>query len=162
MEPHAHESIPRAPIALAMALLVVCTVAIALLTSWLAQTFEQLHNVPATSARSACNICGVVEQVRVLENPGPGTESGTVEGGLAGPAAGYQMASRRGEGLLILLSALSAGMSGSAGGGAPAGIYETEVRLEDGSIRVLRDSRAPPWKPGDRVKVIKGRIERVS
>jgi hypothetical protein len=81
----------------------------------------------------------VVERVREVE-PGPGQ---ALEGS-------------RAEGAVLLLAAL--------GGAArpdprPARIYETSVIHDDGSVRVLRDTGAPRWKTGDRVRVIKGRVE---
>jgi hypothetical protein len=45
------------------------------------------------------------------------------------------------------------------GGAHSATLYETSVRHDDGSVRVLRDTSAPHWKRGDRVRVIKGRVE---
>jgi hypothetical protein len=41
-------------------------------------------------------------------------------------------------------------------------IYEVSVRMDDGSIRAVRGSRLPDWKLGDRVKVVKGRVEPLS
>jgi outer membrane lipoprotein SlyB len=41
---------------------------------------------------------------------------------------------------------------------SPATIHEITVRFEDGSRRVLRSVDARQWDPGDRVKVVQGRI----
>jgi hypothetical protein len=46
-------------------------------------------------------------------------------------------------------------------GARPARIFETSVVHDDGSIRVLREHGAPRWNAGDRVKVVRGRIEPV-
>jgi hypothetical protein len=59
---------------------------------------------------------------------------------------------------VILLAALG---GARAPGVPPARIYETSVLHTDGSIRVLRNSGAPQWAPGDRVKVVRGQVERV-
>jgi len=37
-------------------------------------------------------------------------------------------------------------------------LYETTVVHDDGVVRVLRDSRSPTWQPGDRVRVLMGRV----
>jgi hypothetical protein len=37
--------------------------------------------------------------------------------------------------------------------------YETAVLHDDGTVRVVRETSAPHWKRGDRVKVVRGRIE---
>jgi outer membrane lipoprotein SlyB len=37
--------------------------------------------------------------------------------------------------------------------------YESTVRLEDGSSRVISQASAPTWRSGDRVKIVNGVIE---
>jgi hypothetical protein len=69
--------------------------------------------------------------------------------------ATHQMSGDKGEGIVALIAALG----GAAGNAAPAKVYETAVLHDDGSVRVLRDSSEPQWKRGDRVRVIKGRVE---
>jgi hypothetical protein len=86
----------------------------------------------------ACRTCGVVERVSEI----PPAPSQPLEGSLA-------------EGAVTLLAALG----GAAPGRRPARIYETSVIHDDGSVRVLQDTGMPQWKPGDRVRVIKGRVE---
>jgi hypothetical protein len=63
------------------------------------------------------------------------------------------------ESIVIMIAALGGGSGRRV---AVPRTYETAVRLEDGSLRVLRDGRAPQWKRGDRVKVLKGRVEPLS
>jgi len=36
--------------------------------------------------------------------------------------------------------------------------YETTVRFEDGSSRVIAEANAPAWRTGDHVKVVDGVI----
>jgi hypothetical protein len=92
---------------------------------------------PATGARDSCSVCGVVQRVDEHER------------------ATHQMSGDKGEGIVALIAALG----GAAGNAAPAKVYETAVLHDDGSVRVLRDSSEPQWKRGDRVRVIKGRVE---
>ena len=40
--------------------------------------------------------------------------------------------------------------------GAPDRIYETVVRLQDGSMHVINDVNPGIWRPGERVKLIAG------
>ena len=40
--------------------------------------------------------------------------------------------------------------------GAPGRIYETVVRLQDGSMHVINDVNPGIWRPGERVKLIAG------
>jgi hypothetical protein len=91
---------------------------------------------PRADVRPACNICGVVERMREVE-----------------PAPAQALEGSRAEGAIVLFAALSGATA------RPARIYETSVVHDDGSMRVLRETSAPQWKIGDRVKVIKGRVE---
>lgn len=95
----------------------------------------------AALAALACRVCGVVEDVREVK--------------LGAPKHGVSTVS--GEGFAMFLGLLS----GKLGTG-PVKIYEVAVRLEDGSVRVFREGKPSAWKPGDRVKVVMGRIEPVS
>ena len=72
------------------------------------------------------------------------------------PAPGQALEGSRAEGAVTLLAALG---GAARPGSRVATIYETSVLHDDGSVRVLRDSSAPPWNSGDRVRVIKGRVE---
>jgi hypothetical protein len=141
--------------ALGAVLAVVCLAGIAAVSGWVMLALE--HPIPAQATSQRCNICGVVEHVREVEQlaQGAGFSSGM---GLGSTSSGGRPASV--ESLVVLLAAIG----GASRGGlmAPPRTYEVSVRLRDGSVRVLRDSIAPPWKAGDQVKVIRGRIEAVS
>lgn len=159
MDTRANESIPRAPVAVAAAIVLVFVAAVALITGWFAPTLEQYRNASVVTARTVCNVCGVVEFVRELEPAGAPAGISVVPLGTSGPSRGFYLSSGRGEGAAILLSAFGTAIAGRPAAPRSARIHEVEVRLEDGSVRVLRDAGAPGWKPGDRVKVMRGRIE---
>jgi len=109
------------------------------------QTLHQSPAAPSSLPFVSCRSCGVVEEVRVIERSGPSPGVSTFTGGAT-------------EGTAILLGALT-------GARVQAGwprIYEVAVRMEDGSVRALREPLPPEWKPGDRVRLIRGRIERLS
>ena len=119
---------------------IVVVAAFVMVAAWFALLIlEEGRNapIPRTVSSSSCNICGVVELVREVE-PGPAQ---ALEGSHA-------------EGAIVLVAALS-----GAARARPARLYETSVVHDDGSMRVLRETSAPQWKTGDRVKVIKGRVE---
>jgi len=69
--------------------------------------------------------------------------------------AGLQMSGDHGEGFVVLLAALG-GMKGDV---PPGVMYETSVLHDDGSVRIVRDATVPQWKRGDRVRVVRGRVE---
>lgn len=92
------------------------------------------------SGAADCRICGVVESVRPVSPEGVKPVS-TVVGG--GP-----------EGVALLLGVLTGNVKFS-----PPLAYETQVRMNDGSVRATREFRAPEWKSGDPVRLMRGRIE---
>ena len=131
----------RIPIALAALIGLVSVAGLAAVVGWLALVLKAPpERASPFAAIPACRICGVVEEVRELQRP----------------AATQQLNGDQSESIVVLIAAL---------GGGPARLvalprtYETEVRFEDGTIRLLRDGRAPLWKRGDRVKVTRGRVE---
>ncbi len=135
----------RIPIALAALIALVFIAGLAAVAGWLALVMkappERMGPLTAVySTPRACRICGVVEEVREV----------------ARPSAVQQLNGDQSESIVVLIAAL---------GGGPGRLvalprtFETEVRLEDGSVRVLRDARTPLWKRGDRVKVTRGRVE---
>ena len=151
MEMHTreHDSFPRATEESARALGIVTAIVIvagfAMVAAWFALLLlDDRRNAPVerTGARS-CGICGVVERVSEIQ-----------------PAPMRPLEGSRAEGAVILLAALG---GAAAPGGRQPTIYETSVLHDDGSVRVLRNSGvAPQWSLGDRVKVVKGRVEPVS
>jgi hypothetical protein len=89
----------------------------------------------------ACSACGVVESVHEATLGSLKHDVSTVSG----------------EGFAMFIALLS----GKLGAG-PVKIYEVAVYLQDGSTRVLLEGARPSWKPGDRVKVVMGRIRPAS
>ena len=114
-------------------------------TGW--SDFPLHESPPAATARAAdgCRYCGVVEQVREIKSRASRYGVSTVSGG-------------RDEMIVMLLSALS----GTSDASGQTKIYEVSVRMDNGSIRAVRGGRVPDWKLGDRVKLVKGRVEPLS
>jgi hypothetical protein len=134
----------RIPIALAALIALVFVAALAAIAGWLAIALRQPLPSGPLARSPECRICGVVEEVRELERSA---------------AAPQALNGDQSESIVVLIAAL--------GGGAARRIalprtFETAVRFEDGTLRVLRDGRAPQWKRGDRVRVLRGRVEPLS
>jgi hypothetical protein len=106
---------------------------------------DKTAHAAAAPMVDACYYCGVVEQVREVQSKAPRYGVSTVSGG-------------RDEMIVMLLSALS----GTPVTSSQKKIYEVSVRMDNGSIRAVRGSRLPVWKLGDRVKIVKGRVEPLS
>lgn len=115
---------------------VACIAGIPPIVDVVVQAFAQSK----TDATRACRACGVVEDVRSV----------TLEG------AQYGVSTVNGEGFAMFFALLRGKLANT-----PVQIYETEVLLQDGSVRVIRESTPPAWKPGDQVKVVMGRVKPV-
>lgn len=113
------------------------------------------------AAKAPCAVCGTVESVREVEVKGQGTGLGAVAGGVLGGVLGHQMGNGRGKDAMTVLG---------AAGGALAGHqvekevratkhWETEVRMENGTLRTVQSSTQPPWRAGDHVRVVNDAIE---
>ena len=135
----------RIPVALAALIALVFVAGLAAVVGWLALVLKAPAERPGAlsspfALARACRICGVVEQVREIEPP----------------AAAQPLNGDQSESIVVLIAALGGGAGRLV---ALPRTYETEVRFEDGSVRLLRDARAPLWKRGDRVRVTRGRVE---
>jgi outer membrane lipoprotein SlyB len=107
-----------------------------------------------------CNSCGVVTSVRYVEQNGEGTGAGAVVGGVLGGVLGHQIGSGRGN---------TAATIAGVGVGAYAGneveknakkksYYVVNVQLDNGTRRSFTQESNPPFREGDRIKVVDGRI----
>jgi hypothetical protein len=139
MDSTRNDSSPRAPLALVLLTALVYVAGFAMVAAWFALLLLGPGQAPAAArSLSSCSICGVVERVAEYERS-------------AVPLSGDQ-----GEGFVLMLAALGGGLNA---GTAPGRIYETAVLHDDGSVRVVRDTSVPHWKRGDRVRVLRGRVE---
>jgi outer membrane lipoprotein SlyB len=115
---------------------------------------------PPNPPAVACGSCGVVTSVRYVEQKGEGTGAGAVVGGVVGGVLGHQIGSGHGN-----TAATIAGL----GVGAYAGneveknakkksYYVINVQLDDGIKRSFTQASNPPFRDGDRVKIVDGRL----
>src|SRR3954453_12877307 len=94
----------------AASVIVACGVGVAAMTGVLPRTLAEKAEVPPPSAKKECAECGVVLNVRMIEQNGDGTGLGAV-GGVAGAVVGHEISHGRDVGTVV----------GAAGGGAFAG-----------------------------------------
>lgn len=106
----------------------------------LALNLKSARTIDVAGDGRICRSCGVVEQVRELDPAVSRHEFSTVAGGGV-------------EGIAVILGALGGKFRLDQ-----SPIYEVAVRMQDGSVRVLRTAMPPACKPGDRVRVVMGRI----
>jgi outer membrane lipoprotein SlyB len=106
---------------------------------------------------------GTVQSVREVAQPGEHTALGPIAGGVAGAVIGNQFGHGTGKKIMTVLG---------AAGGAYAGReiekqaratkrWEIEVRLDSGMQETVLSEVAPPFNPGDRVRVVDGRLQPV-
>jgi outer membrane lipoprotein SlyB len=118
---------------------------------------------PKTAA-ATCADCGVIAEIRAIEVAGDTSGIGAAAGGITGALVGNQFG--RGDGRTI------ATIAGAAGGAFVGNTIEKQtskrvvhrivLRMDDGSRRVLTQSKVPAYAVGDRVRVEDQRIvERV-
>src|SRR5512134_3198721 len=115
---------------------------------WITPVVELLvkpgGGVGTAGTEPPCGNCGVIADVRELRTAASRQEGTPQAGGRAGI-------------VMIILGALGGNFQLD-----PGKIYEVEVRMQDGSVRTIQSATAPARKPGDRVKVVRGRIEQIS
>ncbi|HKW81825.1 MAG TPA: glycine zipper 2TM domain-containing protein [Casimicrobiaceae bacterium] len=112
----------------------------------------------AVSPAPGCATCGVVTSVRYVEKKGQSSGAGAVVGGIVGGVLGHQIGSGRGN---------TAATIAGAGVGAYAGneveknrkkkaYYVISVQLDHGGRRSFTQGSNPPFREGDRVKIVDG------
>jgi hypothetical protein len=121
---------------------IVYIIGFAMVSAWFALLVLGQPKGPESSRSTdtTCSVCGVVERVGEFKR------------------ASLQITGDQAEGFVVLLAALGGGLKKYPAAAAGT-LYETFVLHDDGSVRIVRDTSAPQWKRGDRVRVIKGRIE---
>ena len=130
----------QAPLALVVLTAFVYVVGFAMVIAWFALVVlgqPAPSTVAPSSGSSTCHVCGVVEGVAEFER------------------SSFQLNGEQNEGIVVLLAQLGGLKSVPMNGH----VYETAVLHDDGTVRVVRDTDAPQWKRGDRVRVVRGRVE---
>ena len=106
----------------------------------------ETEKAPPAAASKPCADCGKVESVRKVSASKPTSGVGAVAGGVVGGVIGHQIGSGRGRTVATVAG---------AAGGAYAGnkvekkkntntAYEVSVRMQDGSMRTVQTTTAPP------------------
>lgn len=107
-----------------------------------------------------CRECGVVESNRAVTKEGEGSGLGAVAGGVVGGVLGNNVGQGNGRNLATIAGAIGGAMLGNKieKNQRQTVTYQTTVRLEDGTSRVFVSDQQSPWQPGDRVKIVDGRL----
>ncbi|QDX82490.1 hypothetical protein B9N43_15365 [Denitratisoma sp. DHT3] len=115
---------------------------------------------PPPPANAVCQDCGSIESVRQVVKEGEGSGIGAVAGGVLGGALGHGVGQGRGRDLATIAGAVGGAVLGNKieKSQKSATLWETTVRFEDGTSRVVRNDSPPAWRAGDKVKVVNGAI----
>jgi outer membrane lipoprotein SlyB len=107
-----------------------------------------------------CNNCGNIESIRQVKTRAQGSGVGAAGGAILGGLLGNQVGSGHGRQLATVAGAVGGAVVGNqVEGNMKADVsYEIRVRLDDGTLRTFHQHSAPPWRTGDRVRIVKGAL----
>ncbi len=112
------------------------------------------------TAGNWCSNCGNIESIRQIKTRAQGSGVGAAGGAILGGLLGNQVGSGHGRQLATVAGAVGGAVVGNqVEGNMKADIsYEIRVRLDDGTLRTFHQHSAPPWRTGDRVRIVKGSL----
>jgi outer membrane lipoprotein SlyB len=104
-------------------------------------------------AAAVCRECGVVEAINAVKVQGKTNGVGAVAGGVGGALVGNQIAGGRDRTLGGVAGAIGGGLLGNAieKHERATTVFDVNVRMDDGSLRTVRESTAPAV--GEKVRV---------
>jgi outer membrane lipoprotein SlyB len=103
-----------------------------------------------------------VQAVREVKDAGEGTALGPIAGGIAGAVLGNQIGKGHGsQKVITVLGAAGGAFAGRAIEKQARGTthWEVDVRRDDGANETVRSDVAPSYQPGQRVRLIDGRLQ---
>jgi outer membrane lipoprotein SlyB len=112
------------------------------------------------SAPPRCVDCGVIDNVRQVTHEGQGTGAGAVIGGLAGGVLGSNIGKGNTRTVASIAGAVGGGLLGNSieKSQRTTVAYQVVVRMNDGTTRQIESQSLPPWRTGDKVKLVGGSI----
>lgn len=107
-----------------------------------------------------CGNCGNIESIRQIKTRAQGSGVGAAGGAILGGLLGNQLGGGHGRQLATVAGAVGGAVVGNqVEGNMKADVsYEIRVRLDDGTLRTFHQHSAPPWRTGDRVRIVKGSL----
>jgi outer membrane lipoprotein SlyB len=114
----------------------------------------------ADTRENWCGNCGNIESIREIKTRAQGSGVGAAGGAILGGLLGHQLGGGHGQQLATVAGAVGGAVVGNqVEGNMKAGIsYEIRVRLDDGTLRTFHQHSVPPWRTGDRVRIVKGTL----
>ena len=103
-----------------------------------------------------------VQAVREVKDKGDATALGPIAGGIAGEVLGNQIGKGHGsQKVITVLGAAGGAFAGRAVEQQARGTthWEVDVRRDDGAAETVRSDVAPSYQPGQRVRLIDGKLQ---
>ncbi|KKO65448.1 Outer membrane lipoprotein SlyB precursor [Janthinobacterium sp. KBS0711] len=115
---------------------------------------------PANQPESA--MYGTVDSIQIVQGSGQTSGAGAVVGGIAGALLGNTIGSGSGRTAATVAGAVAGGVVGNQveGRKQQAQAYQISVRLDNGEYRTVVQDNANDLRPGNRVRVVDGRVYR--
>jgi outer membrane lipoprotein SlyB len=106
-------------------------------------------------------LLGTVESVREVEQPGQANGIGAVGGGIAGAVFGHNIGEHNK--LVTILGAAGGALLGNhiEKQARATKQWQLTVRLDDGATKTITSAAEPFWHPGDRVRLLDGKLQPV-
>jgi outer membrane lipoprotein SlyB len=125
---------------------------------------KEVQVAAADTGRNWCSNCGNVESVREIKQRAQGSGLGAAGGAVIGGLLGNQIGGGSGRTIATAAGAIGGAVVGNQveGNMKATTSYEIRVRLDDGTLRTFRQSSAPAWRSGDRVRIVKGKLRSVA
>jgi len=119
------------------------------------------RHVQVAAAKPPCPDCGVVAAVRAVQVKGKGSGVGAAAGGLIGAVAGHEVGGGRGKTLATIVGAVGGAIAGNEIEKRQKTItqWQVTVHLENGQEQVVTLAQQPPWREGDHVRLVNGKLE---
>ncbi len=188
MEEQARKPMHPLTVGAAIAIILFCAAGVAAIMGWIPTTIgksgedaspsQTVKSPPATpaaarpraeparpartvTAAAVCPDCGIVESVREVQTQGNASGVGAVGGAVVGGVVGNQVGGGRGRDAMTVLGAVGGALAGNQieKNMKSTKSYAITVRLEDGTTRVLHEASLPTWRPGDKVRIVDGRLQ---
>jgi outer membrane lipoprotein SlyB len=105
-----------------------------------------------------CGDCGVVQNVRQVQQQGQSSGAGAVVGGVLGGVLGHQIGSGRGNTVATIAGAAGGAVVGNEveKNRNTSTHWEVSLTMDSGQPRTFTYSSQPSVRPGDHVKLIDG------
>ncbi|HQR02689.1 MAG: glycine zipper 2TM domain-containing protein [Proteobacteria bacterium] len=107
-----------------------------------------------------CRDCGIIESVRQMTREGEGSGLGAVAGGVVGGLLGNGIGQGTGRDLATIAGVVGGAFAGNKieKSQRESTYWQTSVRFDDGTRKVVNSDTQPAWRTGDPVRVVNGEI----